>query len=236
MFPLILLPGLACDEQLWQHQLPVLAARHAGPVKVADVHQRAASLPEMAALLLAEHEGPLLLAGCSMGGMVALEAARQAPQRVRGLAILGSTARADTPASQRLRAQGIAQFESGQAEPLLRANALFAFARPHQARLTPAYLAMLLRAGTPALIRQNRAVMARDDLRPHLGAISCPTLVVGGQDDTLTPPDCAREIAQAITGAQLHLLPQCGHMLTWEQPEAVNTLLLAWLSQITPAP
>jgi len=88
------------------------------------------------------------------------------------------------------------------------------------------------RAGTPGLIRQNRAVMARPDLRPGLADVRCPTLVVGGLSDQLTPPECSREMAEAIPGAQLQLLPECGHMLTWEQPQAVTTLLRDWLAAL----
>jgi pimeloyl-ACP methyl ester carboxylesterase len=231
MIPLILLPGLACDDALWRHQAPALAAS-GRPVCVSDVHARADTLPEMAALLLAEHPGDLLLAGCSMGGMLAMEAARQAPQRVRGLALLGTSARPDTPEMLTLRSQAIAEFERGHIEPLLRANVMFAFHRSHQARLVDDYLAMVMRAGAAGLIRQNRAVMARADLRPALPALACPTLVVGGLDDQLTPPHCAQELADAIPGAQLQLLPECGHMLTWEQPAAVTALLQGWLGAV----
>ena len=225
---LILLPGLACDAALWRHQAPALA--EAGyPVQVADQHDRADTLPAMAALLLAEQPGVLLLAGCSMGGMLALEVARQAPHRVRGLALLGTSARPDTPELITLRTQAIGEFEQGRIDPLLRANVLFAFHRAHQARLADDYLAMLHRAGAAGLIRQNRAVMARADLRPALPALACTTLVVCGLDDSLTPPDCARELAAAIPGAQLQLLAECGHMLTWEQPAAVTALLQGWL-------
>jgi pimeloyl-ACP methyl ester carboxylesterase len=231
MTTLILLPGLACDAALWRHQQPALAAAHrAGAVLVADVHGRADTLPAMAALLLAEQPGDLLLAGCSLGGMLALEAARQAPARVRGLALLGSTARPDTPELITLRKQAIALFEQGQVEDLLRINAMFAFHATNAARLVDDYLAMVLRAGAAGLIRQNRAVMARADLQPVLPAITCPTLVVGGLNDQLTPPECSRELADGIPGARLHLLPECGHMLTWEQPEAVTALLLDWLA------
>ena len=184
----------------------------------------------MAALLLAEHPGELVLAGCSMGGMLALEAQRLAPTRVRGLAVLGSTARPDTTMLIALRRQAIAQFEQGEVEPLIRANAMFAFHPRNAAALVDDYLAMVLRAGTAGLIQQNRAVMARADLRPHLGAVTCPLLVLGGADDQLTPPDCAREIAAGVPGAELHLLADCGHMLTWEQPEAVSALLQDWLA------
>lgn len=234
MTTLILLPGMACDTALWRHQQPALAAAAPGPVVVTDVHGRADSLPAMAALLLAEQPGDLLLAGCSLGGMLAMEAARQAPDRVRGLALLGTTARPDTPELVTLRTNAIAEFEAGRAEALLRANALFAFHRSHQARLVEDYLAMVLRAGIPGLVRQNRAVMGRADGRLTLSRITCPTLVVGGEDDQLTPPDCSREIAAGIPDARLQLLPECGHMLTWEQPAAVTRLLLAWLTRVGP--
>ena len=232
MSTLILLPGMACDAALWQPQLPALASQRR--VVVSDVHGRADSLPEMAALLLAEQPGPLILAGCSMGGMLAMAAARQAPARVRGLALLGTTARPDTPALITLRSNAIVLFEQGRAEELLRANAMFAFHPSHQRRLLEDYIGMVMRAGTAGLIRQNRAAMARADLRPGLPAVACPTLVIGGLADQLTPPECAREMAAAIPGAQLHLLPDCGHMLTWEQPQAVTDHLLAWLARIDP--
>ncbi len=224
--PLILLPGLACDAALWRDQSPALAA--AGPVHVSDVHTRAATLPGMAALLLAEHDGPLALAGSSMGGMLALEIWRQAPQRVRGLALLGTTARADTPEMQQLRRDGIAAFEQGRMDEVLRANLLFAFHPTNADALADDYLAMVRRAGAAQLIAQNRAVMARDDQRPLLPGITCPTLVVVGDSDRLTPPDCAEEITAAIPQAQLLRLPDCGHLLTWEQPARVTAALLAW--------
>ena len=230
MTPLMLLPGLACDAALWRHQSPALAAHR--PVQVATVQARAASLPAMAALLLAEQPGPLLLAGCSMGGMLALEVVRQAPDRVRGLALLGSTARPDTPALVSLRCQAITLIEQGRADELLRANALFAFHPQHAALLLGDYLAMIGSAGSASLIQQNRAVMGRADLRPQLPHITCPTLVVCGQDDSLTPPECSQEMAGAIPNAQLELLATCGHMLTWEQPAAVTQLLLDWQAGI----
>jgi len=233
MTTLILLPGMACDGVLWRHQQPALAASAAGhAVAVADVHHRADSLPEMAALLLAEQPGALALAGCSLGGMLALEVQRQAPGRVLGLALLGSTARPDTPELIALRGQAIALFAQGRAEELIRANAMFAFHCRRAASLVEDYVAMVLRAGADGLIRQNRAMMARGDLRPRLPAVACPTLVLGGLDDQLTPPDCSREMAAAIPGAQLHLLPDCGHMLTWEQPRAVTALLLEWWAEL----
>ena len=234
MHTLILLPGLACDAGLWAAQVPVLAP-HAH-VHVSDVHFRFDSLPAMADALLAEHAGPLVLAGASMGGMVAMHAALRAPQRVAALALLGTSARADTPELVRLRTEACALFAAGRMDEVLRANVPFAFHPDHaaDAGLVETYLALVRRAGPEALIRQNRAVMARPDLRPELPRLRCRTLVMVGEADALTPPEHAGEIAAAIRGAELVTVPGAGHMLTLEQPQAVAQLLLDWLSELPP--
>lgn len=230
MLPITLLPGLACDADLWRDQVSSLSARQV--VRVSDVHTRCATLPQMAAALLAEAPGDLLLCGASMGGMLALEVARQAPQRVKGLALLGSSARADTPELIRLRSEAIVLFEQGRLHEVLDANVAFAFDPAHAAALTPRYLAMMDRAGAAQLVAQNRAVMARADQRPLLPRIACPTLVLAGESDLLAPPEHSREMAALIPGARLELLPQCGHMLTWERPAAVTALLADWLARL----
>jgi dienelactone hydrolase len=168
-----------------------------------------------------------------MGGMLALELWRQAPQRVRGMALLGSTARADTPELLALREQACALFAAGRMEEVLRANVLFAF-HPLHARppgLVDSYLAMLRRAGAGQLMAQNRAVMARVDSRPTLPTVTCPLLLACGEADQLTPPDHSREMAALASGAQLEIVPGAGHMLTMEQPARVGTLLLDWLAR-----
>lgn len=232
MNKLILIPGLACNAELWRDQMPALSPL-CQPV-VTDVIARCTSIEAMAAAVLAEHAGPLLLCGASMGGMVAMEAARQAPDRVRGLALLGTSARPETPDMQTLREQAMALFAAGRAEEVLRANVMFAFDRQHPdlKALSARYFAMVMQAGTEQLMQQNRAVIGRPDARLHLAQIRCPTLLVSGQSDGLTPPDCAREIAALVPGAALHLLPRCGHMLTMEQPDAVNALLRGWLGRL----
>ena len=223
-----LLPGLASDATLWRDQIPALrAAGHR--VHVTDVHFRFATLPEMAAALLAEAEpGPLVLVGTSMGGTLALEVYRQAPARVAALALLGSTARPDTPEMIRLRSEACELFAQGRMDEVLRANIPFAFhpGHPRLAELVADYFAMVRRAGAEQLIRQNRAIMARPDYRPLLPGITCPTLVMCGENDLLTPSECSQEIANAVPGAGLRMLPACGHLLTWEQPDAVNAALL----------
>jgi pimeloyl-ACP methyl ester carboxylesterase len=201
-------------------------------VRVSSVHERFDTLPAMAAALLREHEEPLYLAGCSMGGMLALEVLAQTPQRVAAVALLGTTARADTPEMLKLRSDAIALYEQGRADEVILANVPFALheSRQRDARLVEQYLAMTRRAGAAQLIAQNRAVMARRDYRSLLPSIACPLLVACGDSDRLTPPECAREIAAAAPQARLVELPRCGHLLTWERPDEVNAALLQWLA------
>ena len=233
MQSVILLPGLACDAGLWRAQLPALASRHR--VHVSDVHQRCDSLPEMAAQLLRELPvGRHVLVGASMGGMVAMHAALQAPERVAALALLGTSARADTPELLRLRSDACELFAQGRMDEVLRANVLFAFLPLAAARpgLVEDYLAMIRRAGPDQLIAQNRAVMARADRRADLPRIACPVLVACGEADQITPPEHAREMAAAIAGARLEIVPGAGHMLTLEQPARVAQLLQGWLARV----
>jgi pimeloyl-ACP methyl ester carboxylesterase len=228
---LVLLPGLAGDQVMWRSQLDALAAWK--PL-VADVHMRFGDIPAMAAALLDEHAGELVLCGASMGGMIAMEAARQAPGRIRGLALLGTTARPENAEMREVRENAIRLFEAGRVEEVIAPNVRFAFHPDNAAdpRITQAYLEFVLRAGAQQLIRQNRAVMSRPDARLHLPRIACPALVMGGDADQLTPPDHADEIAGLIRGSQRLLVPRCGHMLTMERPDVVNAAMLRWLEAL----
>ena len=229
---LVLLPGLAADERMWRGVLPRLPA--ALRPEVATAHQDVSlhRIEDFAARLLAQHAGPLVLAGASMGGMIAMEAARQAPQRVAGLALLGTTARPETPDMRALREGAIALFEQGRVREVIEPKVALAFhpVNAAKAELVQAYLDFVLDAGADHLVRQNRAVMHRPDARLHLPQVTCPVLVVCGAADQLTPPECSAEIAALVPGSEHHLLPGSGHMLTMEQPEVVTGLLVPWLA------
>jgi pimeloyl-ACP methyl ester carboxylesterase len=234
MMQLVLVPGLASNAVMWRHQLAALPQR-LQPV-VTDVHTRHDTIAAMARALLDEHPGDLLLCGASMGGIVAMEVARQAPQRVKALALLGTNARPETDDMRRLRHAAIELFESGRAAEVLRANLPLAFhaSRATDAQLTQTYLDFVLQAGATQLIRQNRAIITRPDARAHLAKLSCPVLVMCGDSDQLTPPECSQEIAALVPNGRLVIVPLCGHMLTMEQPELVNATLLDWLAQVAP--
>jgi pimeloyl-ACP methyl ester carboxylesterase len=205
---------------------------------VSDVHTRHARIETMAQALLQEHKGQLLLCGASMGGMVAMEAARQAPERILGLALLGTNARPETEAHRRQRENAIQMFKDGRVTEFVRASSAMAFSREQAGNkaLAARYRELVLRADTTQWVRQNQALMERPDARLHLRQTRCPTLVLCGADDLMTPPELSREIAALVPAAELHLLPRCGHMLTLEQPAAVNRLLLDWLDRLLPTP
>jgi pimeloyl-ACP methyl ester carboxylesterase len=231
MTVLMLIPGLAGDAVMWRAQLERL--REFEPV-VTDVHMRHATIPDMAAALLDECEGDLVLCGASMGGMVAMEAARQRPHRIAGLALLGTTARPESDEMRGLRENAIRLFEQGRVAEVIEPNVHFAFHPDHATdpALVSAYLEFVLRAGSDQLIRQNRAVIVRPDARAHLSRLRCPLLVMHGEDDQLVPFEHAQEAASLVPHARLVPVPRCGHMLTMEQPAFVNETLARWLREL----
>ncbi len=230
---LVLVPGLAGDETLWRSQLDALAPWQP---RVSTVHMRESTIEGMAAALLNEHAGNLVLCGASMGGMVAMEAARQAPGRILGLALLGTSAAPESPQMRELREAAIELFERGEVVQVIEPNIAYAFHPDHAAQpaLVADYMDFVLRAGAQQLARQNRALISRPDARRHLAMLRCPVLVMCGEDDRLTPPECSREILGLVPHARLRLLARCGHMLTMERPHQVNAALQAWLQEIRP--
>jgi pimeloyl-ACP methyl ester carboxylesterase len=185
----------------------------------------------IAARILADAPPRFALAGLSMGGYIALEIIRQAADRVERLALLDTGARADTPEATAKRLANIALAESGRFTevPETQWPLVVPPARRNDAALKRDYVAMCHDVGPEAFIRQQKAITARVDSRPLLATIRCPTLVLVGAQDELTPPFLAEEMAAGISGARLVKVPDCGHLSTMEQPEAVTRELVAWL-------
>jgi pimeloyl-ACP methyl ester carboxylesterase len=186
----------------------------------------------MAAAILAAAPPRFALAGISMGGYIELEIMRQAPERVLKLALLDTESRPDTPAQTAQRQTLLAQVNTGNFETLL---ALAVPAIVHPARqddpaLREVNVRMGLAVGIERWARQVEAVISRIDYRPSLPAISVPTLVLVGDSDTFTPPNRSQEMAAAIPGARLVVVPECGHASTIEQPDAVNRALIEWIT------
>jgi len=225
--PLLLLPGLLCDAGLWVHQSEALA--DVAEVQVADLTQDD-RVEAMAARVLAQAPARFALAGLSMGGYVAFEILRQAPERVSRLALLDTTAAPDSPERALQRRRSLAILNRGRFLGVTQ-QLLPTLVHPRHV-LGPvgeAVQAMARRVGPEAYRRQQTAILHRPDSRPLLPMLTQPTLVLGGADDALTPPAVVQALAEQIPGAQLHTLPDCGHLPTLEQPEATSALMRRWL-------
>jgi pimeloyl-ACP methyl ester carboxylesterase len=166
-----------------------------------------------------------------MGGYISFEILRKAPERVARLALLDTQARPDTPEqSERRRAQVALANAGKMAEVIDQQYALMVHPRrlgDHALRALA--LQMGEEIGAAGFARQQQAIMDRPDSRPDLARISCPTLVLVGEQDQLTPPERAREMAEAIPDARLVIVPDSGHLSTLEQPDAVTAALEAWI-------
>jgi pimeloyl-ACP methyl ester carboxylesterase len=226
--PIVLVPGLNCSARLYAEQIPALW--RFGPVTVAD-HRRDASIAAIAGRILAAAPPFFALVGLSMGGYIAFEIMRQAPQRVAKLALLDTGARPET-AEQTARRQGpMATARAGNLLDVADESFVF-FVHPNRhadVALRDAVRAMAEDTGVEAYLRQQQAIMGRPDSRPGLSAIRCPTLVLVGEQDQGTPPELAQEIAGGIAGARLVIVPDCGHLSTIERPQAVTKALVEWM-------
>jgi pimeloyl-ACP methyl ester carboxylesterase len=227
--PMVLVPGLLCTARLYAEQVPVLW--RFGPVMIAD-HRRDDTAAAIAARILAAAPPRFALAGLSMGGYLALEVMRQAPDRVARLALLDTNARGDTPEISERRRRQIELAQNGRLGEIVDQQLpLFVHRdRRGDTSLIEIVRVMAEETGVEAFVRQQRALIGRADLRSHLAAIRCPTLVLVGDGDELTPPTLAKEIAGSITGARLVVVPASGHLSTLEQPVAVNTALVEWMA------
>jgi len=227
--PTLLVPGLLLTARLYAAQIPLLW--QFGPVMLAD-HRHDDSMADIARRILQQAPPRFALLGLSMGGYIAFELLRQAPARIARLALLDTTARPDSAEQSARRRTLIEQSNAGGFGQL--ADLLYP-GLVHPDRLGDAGLreqvrCMAAETGAEAFIRQQTAIMQRRDSVADLAAIACPTLVLVGDADQLTPPERAQEIAAGIRGARLVVIADSGHLSPLEQPERVNAALLEWRS------
>lgn len=224
----VLLPGLLCNADLYAPQIVALkdVAKCWVPSLVSD------SVGGMAAAVLGEAPDRFALAGLSMGGYVAQEIMRRAPERVTRLALISTTARADAADQSAMRRDYISLATAGRFTPVTERllPRLISAARRGDKDLIRVVTEMAWSIGREVFIRQQTAIINRPDGLEDLRAIAVPTAVICGDADELTPPDRHREMAERISGATLTVIPQCGHLATLEAPQEVNRCLRAWLA------
>lgn len=227
--PIVLIPGLLLSPPLYAAQLPALW--RLGPVTVA-VHTRDDSMAAIAQRILASAPPRFALVGLSMGGYISFEILRQAPQRIARLALLDTMAVPDTPEGSSARRTQMTLAEAGRLDQVVDNlwPRLVHPSRQGDGALRAVIDAMAADVGTQGYLHQQRANIARPDSRPTLASIRCPTLVLVGEQDLLTPPERALEIADGIAGARLVRIADCGHLSTLERPDEVTQALHGWLA------
>ncbi len=228
---LLLLPGLLNDDRLWRQQIQGLAKM--AEVTVADLSEEN-SIARLASSALAQiPSGQFALAGMSMGGYVALEIMRQVPGRVSALALLDTTARPDTPEASAKRLESVRLAQNN--FPSVVDSLLPKLVHPghlDDVNQVSVIMSMAYNLGKEAFVRQQKAIIDRIDSRPHLGRIHCPTLILCGREDLITPVELHEEMHSSITGSELRILENCGHLSPLEQPQQVTEALKEWLGRI----
>ncbi|MGB3336052.1 MAG: alpha/beta hydrolase [Devosia sp.] len=227
MTTLVLIPGLASDSVVWQ----ALADAAALPSRHADL-TRDASIVAMAGRLLAETEGGLIAVGHSMGGRVAMEMARQAPERMAGL-VLANTGHHARRDGEEVRRQAMIDLGNRDIEQLADVwlPPMLDPARIGDATLMTELRAMVRRAGAAVHERHIRALLGRPDAMAYIPDIACPILLVAAQQDGWSPITQHREIAEAAADAELVIIENAGHFAPLERPAEVTAAIAGWLDR-----
>lgn len=227
---LLLIPGLVCTRLLWEPQIAGLA--DIANIEVAD-HNRDETIPAIAARILESAPPTFALAGLSMGGYIAFEVWRQAPERVERIALLDTRATMDAPEETVRRKELLALVERGRFTGVHdRLIPLFV----HADRLDDQNLIGIIRqmaedTGKDGFVRQTRALMGRQPAHDVCRSINVPALVLCGRQDALTPLQMHEEMANLIPNATLSVIEDCGHLSTLEKPDQVNAEMRAWLTR-----
>lgn len=220
---ILLLPGMMCDERQWRPQLASFeqAVYHADTTTADNFH-------DMAAMTLANAPDRFAIAGLSMGGILAFEIWRQAPERVTHMALLDTNPHAEMPERRALRpnqietalAGGLRKLAIESLKPLYLATA-----HRDDEELLGTILDMALDLGPEVFRTQSLALRDREDSVPTLGTIDCPTVILCGDEDTLCPVAYHELMAEKIPNARLRIIEECGHLSSLEQPDIVTTEL-----------
>jgi pimeloyl-ACP methyl ester carboxylesterase len=231
---LLLLPGLACDAEVWKHQARALAELTS--VEIVD-YGASDSIPDMARVALERAPERFAVAGHSMGGRVAMEIVRSAPERVAGLALLDTAYQPWMPgeAGEREKAERTGYVKIAQSQGMRAMARQWLQKMVHPSRLTDAPLIdaiieMMGRKSPEIFTGQIKALLGRPDATPVLAATRCPALVLCGREDAWALLEVHRRMAALVPHSRLAVIENCGHMAPMERPEAVTAALAGWFS------
>jgi pimeloyl-ACP methyl ester carboxylesterase len=226
----LLLPGLMCDAGIWRHQIEGLGGAY--DVRVPDFFGLE-SMPAMAEAALALTEGPVAVAGHSMGGRVAMQMAAMAPHRIERLCLMDTGAHPVAPgeAAKRQVLLDVADAEGMDGVVREWLPPMVAPSRLHDRALMNELESLVRRASVDILKGQTRALLTRADGLEQLKALCCPTAFIAGDLDLWSPPHQHRQMQTLVPGATLTVIPDCGHMAPAERPGAVTEALQQWLNQ-----
>ncbi|MCK7612530.1 alpha/beta fold hydrolase [Roseibium sediminicola] len=227
--PILFIPGLLCTEALFAKQIVAFADR---PIMVAD-HRQHDSIEEIARGILDQAPDRFSLIALSMGGYVAMEIMREAPERVSKLALLDTNSRPDgqDQADRRRFLIEMTRKRGFTKVPHLLYPGFVHESREEDEDMKAIVVEMAHDTGPEAFIRQQTALIDRIDSRPRLGEIACPTMVLVGDGDRLTPVEISREIHEHIPGSELVVIEGCGHLSPLEAPDAVTKTLRDFLNR-----
>lgn len=231
MMPLLLLPGMMCDARLFSPQINRFSARR--PVQVAALTGYD-SMPELAAAVLVSAPERFALAGLSMGGILAMELLRQAPDRVAGLALLGTNPLAEKPEVREGRQPQIDAALRGGMMTVLEEQMFPRYSADAEARarLLPTCRDMARALGADVFVRQSRALRDRSDQCDTLRASTVSTLILCGSDDQLCPLERHTLMKDLMPHAELRVLAGAGHLTTLERPGETTAALADWLEEL----
>lgn len=233
MEKLVLIPGMMSDERLWAPQIEALRGDYDVFVfYYADKND----VQDMARAILESIDGPFAVCGTSMGGYVALEVALAAPDRVTHLGLFNTGATGD---SEERKTQRREELDKGANvfERARRTDAYYAtFLAPANAKnpdIIGAMRAMTLDLGYKTLVNHHTACMTRPRRMDDLGALTMPVTLIGGADDEVTPLGLQQDIACRVPQADLIVIPDCGHVASLEQSDAVTAAIRDLMAKTT---
>ncbi|NQW52970.1 MAG: alpha/beta hydrolase [Rhodospirillales bacterium] len=228
--PLVLLPGLLNTRRVFDHQVEALADVASFTIPELWHHDTMAAMAEAT---LAVAPPSFALCGFSMGGYVAFEIFRRAPERVERIALMDTHAGSDSPETAARRRGFIDQTRIGRfhgVHPTLLPQLIHP-SRVADESITRPLLDMASEIGGDGFVREQQAILGRTDSRPLLVEIEMPAVVIVGRQDLVTPLARAEEMATDIANARLVVIEECGHMTPMEKPAEVSAALRRWLTQ-----